>query len=184
MRAVGQRVAGELLEQGSRSGLILHDLKPNHESTNLIILRYAFVTRGPGGGDHIFPAFILDDWGREIRSLKLYRWVRENGEQFPRGEIFGFEQDGRETQCFLRELELYARLPCYAYRVEEQAVTMGLLLDTVLLPDSAVVEPQQIARPPDLRRPLRYARVTWWRIPANGATLDLSKMDSRADPGY
>ena len=181
---MGQRVAGELLEQKSRSGLILHDLKPNKESANLITLRYAFVTRGPGGGDHIFPSFVLDDWGREIRSLKLYRWVHENGEQFPRGEIFGFEQDGRETQCFLRELEIYARLPCYAYRAQEQAVTEGHLLAAVLLPDSAAAEPQQIARPPDLRWPLRAARVTWWRIPANGAEIDLSQLDARADPGY
>ena len=184
MRAVGQRVAGELLEQKSRSGLILHDLRPNKESANLIILRYAFVTRDPGGGDHIFPAFILDDWGREIRSLKLYRWVHENGEQFPRGEIFGFEQDGRETQCFLRELEHYARLPCYAYHGREIAVSEGHLIDAILLPDSSTLEPQKIARPADLRRPLRAARVTWWRIPANGSTLDLSQMDSRADPGY
>ena len=184
LRAVGQRVAGELLKQKSRSGLILHDLKPDGETTDLITLRYAFVTRGPGGGDHIFPAFILDDWGREIRSLKLYRWVRENGEQFPRAEIFGFEQDGRETQCFLRELELYARLPCYAYRAREQAVSTGSLLDTVLLPDSTSLEPQQIARPADVRRPLRAARVTWWRIPAKLAVLDLSLLDTRADPGY
>ena len=184
MRAVGQRVAGELLEQGSRTGLILHDLKPNHESTNIIMLRYAFVTRGPGGVDHIFPAFVLDDWGREIRTLKLYQWVRENGEQFPRGEIFGFEQDGRETQCFLRELELYARLPCYAYPVEEQSVIKGILLDAILLPDAAAVDPQQIAKPPDLRRPLRAARVTWWQIPDNSTALDLSELDTRADPGY
>lgn len=175
---------GELLERGKRSGLILHDLEPNLESANLITLRYAFVTRGPGGGDHIFPAFILDDWGREIRSLKLYRWVRENGDRFPRGEVFGFEQDGRETQCFLRELELYARLPCYAYRAQEQAVTEGHLLNAVFLPDSTVVEPQQIAKPPDLRGPLRAARVTWWRIPSDGGALDLSQLDARADPGY
>ena len=84
------------------------------------MLRYAFVTRGPGGGDHIFPAFVLDDWGREIRTLKLY-------------------------QCFLRELELYARLPCYAYPVEEQSVIKGILLDAILLPDAAAVDPQQIA---------------------------------------
>ena len=184
MRAVGQRVAGQLLEQEKWSGLILKDLKPDKDLADLIILRYAFITRGPGGGDHIFPAFILDDWGREIRTLKLYRWVRENGERFPRGEIFGFEQDGRETQCFLRELELYAHYPCYAYRVEEQDVPDGQLINAIFLPDPAASEPQKIARPEELRRPLRAAQVTWWRIPENGTALDLSRLNTRADPGY
>ena len=184
MQAVEQQVAGELLEQGNRSGLILHELKPNQELTSLITLRYAFVTRGPGGGIHIFPALILDDWGREIRSLKMYQWVRENGDRYPRGEIFGFEQDGRETQCFLRDLELYARLPCYAFRAEEQTLKEGRLLNAIFLRDPSALEPQQIARPPDLRRPLRAARVTWWRVPEHGTPLDLSQLDIKADPGY
>lgn len=184
MRAVGQRVAGEVLEQKNWSGLILQDLKPDKETVNLITLRYAFVTRGPGGGDHIFPAFILDDWGREIRSLKLYQWVRANGEQFPRAEIFGYEQDGRETQCFLRELEHYARLPCYAYRSEEKAIPSGHLIQAILLPDSTAKEPQKITRPADLQPPLRSARITWWRVPPDSTALNLSHLDTRADPGY
>lgn len=184
MRAVGQRAAGKLLEQGRQTGLILHELGPDPESDNQITLRYAFVTRGPGGGDHIFPAFILDDWGREIHSLKLYQWVRENGEQFPRGEIFGFERDGRETQCFLRELELYARLPCYAFLNNEKSVSDGHLVDAILLPDASVSEPQKIAKPSEIKRPLRSARVTWWQIPTDSTALDLSLLDTRADPGY
>lgn len=184
MRAVGQRVSGELLEQGNQTGLILHDFTLNQESPNHITLRYPFVTRGPGGGDHIFPAFILDDWGREIRSLKLYRWARENGEQFPRAEIFGFEQDGRETQCFLRELELYARLPCYAYSREESSISDGHLVDAIFLPDASIIDPQKISKPEEIRRPLRAVRVTWWRIPKNGLLPDLSQLDTRADPGY
>jgi len=159
-------------------------LKPDSRATDLITLRFPFVTRGPGGGDHIFPSFILDDWGREIRSLKLYDWVRDHGDRFPRGEIFGFERDGRDTQCFLRELELYARLPCYAYLSEDQPISEGLVLRAVLLPDVSVENPRRIESPTYLKRPLREARVTWWQVPQDYEILDLSQLKSRPDPGY
>ncbi len=184
MRAVGQRVVGKLQRQGNRTGLILNALKPNKEAANLITLRYAFIIRGPGDGAHIFPALILDDWGREIRSLQLYRWVRENGDQFPRAEIFGFEQDGRETQCFLREIELYARYPCYAFDQQERSVPEGHLVEAILLPDDSTKTPLRVAKPEEVQGPLRSARVTWWRIPRIDAVIDLSELDLRADPGY
>ena len=184
MRAVRQRVAGELLVQKGQAALILHQLKPDGEETDLITLRFPFVTRGPGGGDHIFPSFILDDWGREIRSLKLYDWVHENGQRFPRAEIFGFERDGRETQCFLRELELYARLPCYAYPAANLPVNKGVLLSAALLLGESVNKPQRIERPAGLKRPMGAARLTWWRIPPGDMTFDLKQLDTWADPGY
>jgi hypothetical protein len=182
MRAVGQRVAGKLLQQDRKNALILRALKPPADAQDILYLRYALVTRGPG--DHIFPAFILDDWGKEIRSLKLYRWVREFGEQFPRGEIFGFEQDGRDTQAFLREMELYARLPCYAYESDAQPVEQGHLLSAILLPDAAVTTLSRIKRPADLKAPLRAARVTWWSIPEGSDEIDLDALDADPDPGY
>jgi hypothetical protein len=170
--------------QEGRVALVLRQPKPDSEATGLISLRFAFIARGPGGGDHIFPSFILDDWGREIRSLKLYEWVRENGQRFPRAEIFGFEQDGRETQCFLRELELYARLPCYAYRTADQPVAEGRLLNSILLPHDSAQTPLRIEKPAGIERPLRAARVTWWQIPTDGKMLDLAQLDARPDPGY
>lgn len=182
MRAVRQRVAGELLLQDKKNALILRELKPPAGAENLLYLRYALITKGPG--DHIFPTFILDDWGKEIGSLKLYRWVRENGEQFPRGEIFGFERDGRDTQAFLREMELYARLPCYAYQSEEQPVEEGHLLTAILLPDAQSTTIERIKRPADLKIPLRSARVTWWKCPEQTRDFDLQALDAKPDPGY
>lgn len=182
MQAVKQRVAGDLLVEGKKAGLVLRDLKPPAAADNLIYLRYAFVTRGPG--DHIFPAFILDDWGKEIGSLRLYRWVRDNGERFPRGEIFGFEQDGRSTQAFLREIELYARYPCYAYTAVDQPVNEGALLSSILIADESVDALQQIKRPAEIKLPLSAARVTWWLVPAGATDIDLYHLDAEPDPGY
>lgn len=184
MQAVGQRISGKLLEHDKEYGLVVFDLKPEQAAQNTLLLRYAFVTRGRSGGDHIFPAFILDDWGRELRSLKLYQWVRKNGERFPRAEIFGYEQDGRETQCFVRELELYATFPCYVFLKPEQPVSDGRLISAIFLPDVSAKDVRKIDKPSDIRRPLRSARVTWWEIPENSTAIDFSRLNTRADPGY
>lgn len=180
--AICQRVGGYLLENDGKTALVLENLRPAKDATDVLFLRYGLVTKGPE--EHIFPAFLLDDWGREVRGLKLYAWLSENGERFPRGEIFGFEQDGRETQCFLRELELYARVPCYAYTAVDSAVETGRLLDAILLPDVAVDKVERIKRPSDLKRPLRTARVSWWQIPANRDGFDFSLLDEPVNPGY
>ena len=182
VRAVRQRVAGTLLVENGRSALILHNPQPDPETADSLTLRFAFVTRGRE--EHIFPAFLIDDWGREIRGLKLYRWVKEHGEQFPRGEIFGFERDGAQTQLFLRELELYAKLPCYAYPSPETPLAEGRLLHAVLLPTPGVTAVQRCQRPSDLDHPLRAARVTWRQIPPDMADFDFSLLDAPPDPGY
>ncbi|MCP5098399.1 MAG: hypothetical protein GY943_22850 [Chloroflexi bacterium] len=173
MKAVKQRVQGKLIEQNGRFHLYLTDPKPDRDAANLLYLRYAFVTLGPE--DHIFPSFILDDWGNEIRGVKLYNWVRDNGNEFPRAEIFGYETDGQETQLFTRELELYVKLPCFAYTNPEAQVTEGVRLSSILLPDADTTEPTLVKRPSatQIKRPLRAARVKWWHIPITTTINDI-----------
>ncbi len=182
MKTVIKRVSGKIITGVGITALKLYSFRPESDSHDLICLRFAFVTRGRG--DHIFPSFILDDWGREIRGLKLYEWVRENGERFPRGEIFGLEQDGRETQCFLRELELYARLPTYVYQSDEQTVSDGRLLNAVFLSEESIDAPSQIRRPATIRGPMQSALVSWWRVPLNIGPEGLSFLKVIPDPGY
>ena len=137
MRAVIQRVGGELLLGGNKNALILHQTKPPKNTQNLVYLRFALVTRGPG--DHIFPASVLDDWGKERSNLGLYEWILEFGDQFPRAEVFGFDPDGSETQVFIRALEHFARFPCYAYPTDNPVVIGGHLLSAILVPDGKAV---------------------------------------------
>lgn len=180
MKAVSWHVQGKLLAGNGRSALILYDMKPELITAASLFLRFPFVTLGRE--EHIFPAFILDDWGMEIRGLKLYEWFAENGEQFPRGEIFGFERTGEETQCFVRALEFYARLPVYVYADKHAGVETGALIDAILLPKMGVTVPEPIPRPPDLKRPLRSARVSWWQIPWESSSFDFSVL-TPPDPG-
>ncbi len=70
MRAVSWHVQGSLFTgENGRSALLLQNMEPESETAASLYLRFAFVTLGRE--EHIFPAFILDDWGKEIRGLKL-----------------------------------------------------------------------------------------------------------------
>ena len=169
VKAISQHVWGQLMWENEAAGngrlaLLLTDPKPKTESEASLWLRFAFVTLGVE--QHLFPGFLIDDWGGEVRSLPLYRWVQENGNQFPRAEIFGFERNGTSVQYFVRELELYAKLPCYVYPNRQTLLADGVLLDAILLPESTISQPEKIKRPSHLRRPLAAARVTWWHVPA------------------
>ncbi|MCA9932275.1 MAG: hypothetical protein H6662_03115 [Ardenticatenaceae bacterium] len=145
-------IHGKLLQENGRTTLLLLNDKPEAETAVSLYVRFAFVTLGRE--EHIFPAFIMDDWGKEIRGRKLYEWVAEFGEQFPRGEIFGFEQTGEETQCFVRALELYARLPVYVYCERRAPVMAGTLIDSVVLP-------QGVGTAVRSKHPWQNARVSW-----------------------
>ena len=181
MKAIKLRVGGELLAQDKTYALVLRTWQPDAEDLDLVYLRFPFLTRGPG--DAIFPAVVVDDWGREMRSLSLYKWVRENGDRFPRSEIFGYEADGRETQVFLREMELLGRLPCYAYAAADAAVTDGHLINAVLMEQPGAETVVRIKRPQDLSLPLSAARVSWWHIPPGMRDLDLARLQSQYGPG-
>lgn len=162
MKIVQQRIQGELTKPGS---LLLRDAKPARDAAGLVYLRFGFVTLGKE--EHLFPSFLLDDWGSEVRGMKVYSWVREHGEAFPRAEIFGFDVQGNEIQFFVRELELYMKLVCYAFTAVDQPMNQGELIQKIMLPDAAVREPAQLKKPPleQVKRPLRSCRVSWWAIP-------------------
>ncbi|MEM7333060.1 MAG: hypothetical protein AAF490_13305 [Chloroflexota bacterium] len=161
MRAISQRVQGRIIEKEGETQLFLENAKPDESATDILYLRYAFVTMGRE--DHIFPSFIVDDWGAEIRGLKVYKWFRQNANEFPRSEIFGFESDGREAQCFIREFEHYVKLPCYAYTSREQTVTEGKLIHKIILKDATIATETAVKTPPKelVSQPLRRARVQW-----------------------
>jgi hypothetical protein len=162
VRAIKQHVHGTLFSQGNHHALLLLNLEPPSKAPESLYLRYAFVRQGEE--EPILPAFVLDDWGSEIRGLSLYEWVREYGYQFPRAELFGFDQDGQEAQCFLRELELSTGLLCYTYLVEDAPLRDGALIEALALPDESVPTAAKIKRPSDIPRPLRSAKAGWWLV--------------------
>lgn len=157
MKAIRQKVNGLILD-GEVGGLMLDD------TADPIYLRFAFVTLGPE--EHILPAFLLDDWGNEIKGLGLYEWVEENGLYFPRAEIFGFKAAGQKTQIFLRELDLMLKYRCYAYGTAETQLAEGRLIEAIYLADNAVTETTPTKRPSDVPRLLSKSAVQWFKKPA------------------
>ena len=178
MKAAHQHIHGQLITENGRSALLLLDAEPEVKTDASLYLRYAVVVRGPD--DHVLPAILLDDWGKEIRGLKIYEFLREHGDEFPRAEIFGFDMDGSEAQLFVRSLELYSRLPCYAYTDVKAPLDEGVLLDAILLPDIETSEVARLEKASEagVKRPLRSALVSWWRVAPSTTTFDFSLLDT------
>lgn len=178
-KAVSVHVWGKLFSEkmgrNGRSALLLTNLKPETESEASLFLRLAFVVMGTDAP--LFPSFLIDDWGGEVRGMSIYNWVRENGNQFPRAEIFGFDRQGNEVQFFVRELELYAKLLCFAFPNPQTPLAEGQLVHAILLPDVAVSGVEKIKRPSEIKRPLASARVTWWQAPPDLTHFNFSLLD-------
>jgi len=162
VKSIKHHIHGKLFVKDEHGALLLIDSQPAVKSVNSIHLRFAILIKGIE--QPIFPAFILDDWGGEVKGLAIYEWIREFGDMFPRAELFGFEMDGRETQRFLRELEIHSRLLCYAYPDQNSLLSEGVLVSDFLLPDESVSVPIKIERPSQVNRPLRSSRGNWWRV--------------------
>ncbi len=162
MKPISQHIHGKLFTGDGRAALLLLKHQPQTKNEHSLYLRFAFVLQG--SKTLLFPAFVLDDWGSEIRSQAIYQWVRDFGDQFPRAEIFGFDADGRQVQRFMRELELTSRLVVMAFRQKSGEMRAGISVEAILLPDAQTQEPVQIKRPSHWKRPLSAANVSWWHV--------------------
>jgi hypothetical protein len=143
-----------------------------------VYLSFAFVTRGPE--EHILPALVLDDWGNEMSSLELYRWINEFGEQFPRAELFGYGLSGEQRQHFLRELELYVPYPCYAFATPDSSLAEATAVSNFLIADWTTSLVQPVEAPEEIEYPLRGAAVRWWSVPAGVPVADLQERIEKA----
>lgn len=158
MTPIKQRIRAKLLNIGEKSVLLLDD------QAQPVYLCFALVVRD--SEVEILPESLLDDWGHEINSFYLYEWIQENGFQFPRAEIFGFDSRGKQMQCFLRELDLTTLYPCYVFDSIQTPISAGVLIDAILIPDHRIFQPRRINRPTDIEAPLKNSRVNWWHVPA------------------
>jgi hypothetical protein len=138
-----------------------------------VFLRYALTEMGTERP--IFPAVVLDDWGNERKRLSLYRWIREEGDMFPRAEVFGYTAEWQEEQVFLRDLELHVRYPLKVYATAETPQAEGDWVRHIAIVNPAVTIVQRQPRPTKERWPtdlipwppfpLRLALATWWQLP-------------------
>lgn len=169
MRPIQQELAGNLFVEGDRTALwlALDDdgiSAENYPITPVALYaRYALVLCGSDAP--FFPAFLLDDWGNEIRGRKLYAWIQRQGHLYPRAELFGFDHHGREAQRFVREIEINERYYCYAYTDKQADIDAGCLVQHILIADDKATTIESIKPPPQIKSPLLSARVHWHRFP-------------------
>lgn len=141
--------------------------QPAPAGSERLYLRFGFVFMGTE--KPLIPSFLKDDHGNENHRLRLMEWVYQQGDMYPRSEIFGYElNDSREwveTQVFVRELELSIRF--FTWVVEDlKAPPAGLRVHRFAVSDQNVTEPIKIRKPESWVLPLQRAQATCWAIPA------------------
>jgi hypothetical protein len=159
MRVIQQSVRATLLEGEGQAVLLIG------EAAEPLYLRFGL--RELEGDGLIFPASLLDDWGREIGSLALFEWIQANGSHFPRAELFGLSAAGASRQRFLRELDLATKPVCYVARQPDTPMPACLPVAAILVSDAALTAPRRAAQPA-LDGPVSRAAVSWWRVPPGG----------------
>ena len=161
MAALAQSVHGELLSS-SKSGALVMD--PSHSK---VLLRYALPLLGTD--ELVFPELALDDWGHERKKLHLYRWIYENGYQFPRAELFGYDINGHEQQYFLRELDLQSKYPCFGYAENDTPLSEGIELSFMVVVREDSSQAELLEAGSEIDWPMRNAAVDWWQDTLGGA---------------
>ena len=165
MRPIRHKVQGKLFHNGEEAALWLYredDPVPAGISIDTVYLRYALTVRGYE--QPFFPAELLNDWGETMRGTKVYRWLRENGELYPRAELFGYDANGDETQYFARDLEIFWKTPCFAFPDPKASLIERISLLNIMVVDASAPALEKIKRPRGIKMPLRRASVNWWRI--------------------
>lgn len=155
MRPLTEALDGALVEREDGAvGLLLA------EGAGRVYARYGLVVLGTERV--VFPALALDDWGHERKTMGLYRWIYEEGQRFPRAEVFGFTEQGRETQIFLRDLEIFMKYPLFVYERGKTPVEDGRRVEVVMVTGEGKVGRLEGA-PAAIGWPLRHAAVHWER---------------------
>lgn len=168
---VRQQLEGELLSLDEERGALI--VGPVEK---LVFLSFTF--RVLTAEEYILPESILDDWGHEITGLGLYEWVRQNGERFPRAEVFGYNLAGQARQFFVRELEFLGRYSCLGWSDENSPIRDALTIEAILVADQTADNLKQVPKPLLKSIPIKYADVGWWTFNPT-SKLDVSNLSQR-----
>ncbi|MFT5195503.1 MAG: hypothetical protein ACI85U_002523 [Candidatus Promineifilaceae bacterium] len=135
--------------------------------SQLLWLRFGFAIRGTE--KPVIPSFVIDDDGNEEHRLRFLEWVYNEGDRYPRSEVFGYEQDHNENwiemQCFIRELELSLRFFTWVVDKLNAGPGDGLRVDKLGVVVDGMAEPQRMKRPEDWLLPLKRSQATCWALP-------------------
>lgn len=176
MRPLALRIHGTLRELlvGERENpsriLLLNAIKPDRSIDptppfETLFVRFGFVIQGIERP--FMPAFVMDDWGNEVKKLSIFDWLFKDGDQYPRSEVFGYEETFEgpwfETQRFVREFELGARYPTFAVSDRAGFPLPEDVVKGIVVIDPAVETVERIKVPVDWPMPLKRTKAPVWR---------------------
>ena len=174
----GLRIHGKILEDQIDDKLVrtvrLDAILPKKGASvpagsDLLWFRFGFAFRGTE--KPLIPSFVKDDTGNEEHRLRFLEWVYNDGDHYPRSEIFGYELDHHKnwvpTQCFIRELELSLRFFTWVVDDLKAGPRDGLRVHRLGILQEGITEPQKIKRPDSWLLPLKRSQATCWALPAN-----------------
>jgi len=144
--------------------------EPLPAGSDRLWLRFGFAFRGTE--NPLLPSFVKNDTGEEEHRLRFLEWVYNDGDRYPRSEIFGYELDHKgnwvDMQCFIRELELSHRFYTWVVDDLKGGPGDGLRVDRLGIVQDGITEPMRVKRPADWLLPLKRSQATCWALPFKG----------------
>lgn len=172
----GLRIHGRILESET-DGVVTRTVRldqvlpkkadPIPAGSQQLWLRFGFALRG--SEKPVIPSFVIDDDGKEEHRLRFLEWVYNEGDRYPRSEVFGYELDHNnlwiDMQCFIRELELSLRFYTWVVEDPKAGPGDGLRVDRLGVVVAGVAKPQPMKRPEDWLLPLKWSQASCWALP-------------------
>lgn len=95
-----------------------------HKGACLLRYGFAYLYRAEAT---LIPRWVMDDFRQEYSGIDALRFLREQGDSFPRGDVIGtLLPEGTNAEAFIKEVDLARPLRVFAYEAET-----GLLIARV-----------------------------------------------------
>jgi hypothetical protein len=129
LRYIDQAVEGALYDAPGGPILLvgsapsaLRDRAPAHRGT--LIVRYGIPLNLRGGGV-VIPGLFVSERGAVLVGRAAWDFIQQHFQMYPRADVIGLDEHGKEVSVWLRELDFGARLRVFVYRSPADTLPLG-----------------------------------------------------------
>jgi hypothetical protein len=135
------------------------------EADALVLAEGAFIVRYGVrylGKPHlsIVPGMVFIDYGQMLTGVAAWEFLLKRSNLYPRAEIFGYRNDGRDEQMYVKTLDFALPMDVLVYR-DAQAAAPLAQPQACIAPATAVVAPRILEYLP------RYETLAAWQAAQN-----------------